>query len=58
MKKLPVILLLVVITSVFSLCKKGDTGPAGAAGPAGPQGATGAQGPTGVMGNANVTQYT
>ncbi len=45
---------LLVVTLIFTQCKKGDTGPAGPAGPAGPGGAAGAAGPAGPAGTANV----
>ena len=45
---------LLVITLIFTQCKKGDVGPAGAAGAAGPQGPVGPTGPKGDTGTANV----
>ncbi len=45
---------LLVVTLIFTQCKKGDAGPAGPAGPAGAAGGTGPQGPKGDTGTANV----
>ncbi len=47
-------LFLLVVTFLFSQCKKGDTGPAGPAGPAGGTGPAGPPGPKGDTGTANV----
>jgi hypothetical protein len=45
---------LVVVTVIFTQCKKGDAGPAGPAGAAGATGPAGPAGPKGDTGTANV----